>query len=116
MTRNELIGALNARVNSGDVEAITAMLRVVTFAGWQIFGYTATTATKAEYEGFGWQGFDIKVMSNFAKRTRYRTLSEKEVAYSQKVLPNYTEQIGQLLSKPGYYDKVVEAFAPYNSK
>ena len=112
MTRNELVKSLVARIKSGDIESITAMLRVVTFAGWQLFGYTATTESKAEFEGYGWKGFDIKIMSNFAKRTRYRTLSEKEVIYAQKVLPKYTDQIGELLAKEGYYAQVVEAFAP----
>ena len=112
MTRNEVVASIVGRIKSGDVEAITRSLQVITFAGWQTFGYSATTKSKAEFKGFGWEGFDIKILANYAKRTRYRELSVKELNYAIKKLPKYGEQIAELLAKPGYYDQVVEAFAP----
>jgi hypothetical protein len=111
MSRNELVKSLNARIKKGDVECITGCLQVITFAGWQQFGYLATPESKVEYAGTGWKGFDIKVLANFAKRTRYRELSVKEVAYSQKRLPDYTAQVAELLAK-GIYEDVQAAFAP----
>jgi hypothetical protein len=110
MTRNELVQNLNARIKSGDVDCIKACLQVITYAAWQQFGYTATAESKATFKDYGWKGFDIKVLSNFAKRTRYRDLSVKEVAYSQKRLPEYTEQVAQLLAM-GIYKDVVATFA-----
>lgn len=112
MTRNEVVASIVGRIESGDVEAITRSLQIVTFAGWQTFGYSATPESKAEFKGYGWEGFDIKILGNYAKRTRYRELSVKELNYAVKKLPKYGEQIAELLSKPGYYDQVVEAFKP----
>ena len=112
MTRNEMVVALVGRIENGDVEAVTRSLQVITFAGWQQYGYSATAESKAEYDGYGWKGGDIKILANFAKRTKYRELSVKELNHAIKRLPAYGEQIAELLAKPGYYDQVVAAFAP----
>lgn len=114
MTRNEIELALAGRIENGDAECITSCVQLVTWAGWQVFGYSADAESKAEYQGFGWKGWDIKIMGNFAKRTRRRDLSVKELNYAIKVLPKYVPQVAELLAK-GIYAEVQTAFEPFKS-
>jgi len=102
MTVAQAIREMSDRIAKGDRQLIMRVTQIITLAGWKGHSRRATAAGRKEFADFGWQGFDIKVMSNYAKRTFYRELSEAEVAYAQKVYarnPQYLEQVIPLLEK-----------------